>query len=118
MKKLFLSFATVGIMFFMSSCSSSNSIDKFMDAVESENYEEATKILESIDSSTEDLNKIFEEMSLEEAKEFATAAQKYSDNVKTAESKSLVMAGAFNYMKKAKEAGNDKDSSGNNDDKK
>ena len=108
MKNFFLSFATVGIMFFMSSCGSSNSIDKFMDAVESENYEEATKILESIESSDEDINKIFEEMSVDEAKEFAESAQKYSNNVKTKKSKSLVTAGAFNYMKKAKEAGIDK----------
>ena len=110
MKKFFLSFATVGILYFMASCGNSSPIDNFVDAVNAQNYEEATEILNDFDNNKDEVTQVIEDMSADEALQFLKVVQKYSDEVKTTESNSLVMSCLGLYIKKAQDAGEDMNS--------
>lgn len=110
MKKFFLSFATVGIMYFLASCGSSSPIDSFVDAVNAQDYEKATEILNDFEKNNDEMTKAFEEMSADEALQFLIVVQKYSNEVKTPESNSLVVSSLGLYAKKAQDAGEDMNS--------
>lgn len=110
MKKFFLSFATVGIMYFLASCGSSSPIDSFVDAVNAQDYEKATEILNDFDNNKDEVTQIIEDMSADEALQFHKAVQKYSDEAKTLESNSLVVSSFGLYVKKSQDAGEDMNS--------